>query len=139
MSAEATLTPSTTLPLAVVPSCEGCGACCNYAGAPPGYSKFYLWDPAELSPDAFSTFDGRNWQAMLDAPRAELFAYRDAVYAGESEDRAEMNMSCIWLDADTRQCRHYEWRPLICREFQRGSPGCLSMRECERIDGERAG
>ena len=38
-------------------------------------------------------------------------------------------MPCIWFDLQTRQCRHYEHRPRICRDFERGTPECHGWRD----------
>lgn len=35
---------------------------------------------------------------------------------------------CAALDRETMMCTIYEVRPLICREFQEGSPECISER-----------
>lgn len=36
---------------------------------------------------------------------------------------------CSWLDQETKQCKHYDQRPNICRDFVVGSNNCLSCRE----------
>lgn len=35
---------------------------------------------------------------------------------------------CLWLTDDGR-CRHYDWRPDVCREFRPGVRDCNAMRE----------
>ena len=35
---------------------------------------------------------------------------------------------CAALDRETMMCTIYEVRPLICREFQEGSPECITER-----------
>lgn len=72
---------------------------------------------------------------MPEELRAELFAYDAALQAGTSLDRTLEVMPCLWLDPVTRQCRHYEWRPKICRDFPMGGPACVAMRKGEGIDG----
>lgn len=37
--------------------------------------------------------------------------------------------SCLWLDEATSRCKHYEYRPTLCREFELGGDVCLSVRE----------
>jgi Fe-S-cluster containining protein len=37
--------------------------------------------------------------------------------------------ACLWLDMETRRCRHYEWRPNCCRDFLLGDGACLSWRK----------
>jgi Fe-S-cluster containining protein len=36
---------------------------------------------------------------------------------------------CFWLDQQTNRCKHYDLRPRVCREFERGGPECLAWRE----------
>ena len=35
---------------------------------------------------------------------------------------------CAWFDPDTRRCRHYEFRPALCRHFAPGSRECQGVR-----------
>jgi Fe-S-cluster containining protein len=35
---------------------------------------------------------------------------------------------CLWYDAETRRCRHYELRPGACRMFEVGSGDCHDAR-----------
>jgi Fe-S-cluster containining protein len=39
---------------------------------------------------------------------------------------------CVWYDAETRRCRHHQWRPEICEEFEVGGAGCRHVRELNR-------
>lgn len=45
---------------------------------------------------------------------------------------------CMWLDLETRKCRHYEHRPNICRDtLERNDAGCRTYREkYSRMIGE---
>ena len=43
--------------------------------------------------------------------------------------RYDESKPCLWYDAVTRRCKHYEFRPEICREFGVGGEGCLRMRK----------
>jgi len=36
---------------------------------------------------------------------------------------------CAALDRNTMLCTIYQWRPLICREFEMGSGECVDERE----------
>jgi Fe-S-cluster containining protein len=36
---------------------------------------------------------------------------------------------CVALDRNTMLCTIYERRPLVCREFEEGSPECIEERE----------
>lgn len=35
---------------------------------------------------------------------------------------------CTWLDEETRQCRHYEYRPDVCRDYEMGEFDCQLAR-----------
>ena len=39
---------------------------------------------------------------------------------------------CIWLDLDSRRCKHHEFRPRVCRDFEIGSSGCRQWRRYYR-------
>ncbi|QEG23119.1 Flagellin N-methylase [Mariniblastus fucicola] len=36
---------------------------------------------------------------------------------------------CIWLDQETRLCKHHLHRPNVCRDFETGCGECLQWRE----------
>ena len=36
---------------------------------------------------------------------------------------------CLWFDSATRKCRHYQWRPQVCRDYELGGDACLATRE----------
>ncbi len=80
-------------------SCTGCGACCAQIGTPP-----------------FTYCEG-------DRPPAELAWDIDAHAL-----RFDNMLPCLWYDPATRTCRHYEYRPAVCREFVVGSNACRSWR-----------
>ena len=35
---------------------------------------------------------------------------------------------CFWLDLETRKCKHHEYRPQVCRDFETGSDACREWR-----------
>ena len=39
---------------------------------------------------------------------------------------------CVWLDRATGKCRHYRYRPSVCRELKVGSEACLRIRATVR-------
>jgi uncharacterized protein len=86
-------------------SCERCGACCREVGLPP-----------------FTGLDGDEPPRWLEW---------DADYHIDRQDR---RLPCLWYDAATGRCRHYEYRPEACREFEMGSADCLEHRRQWRID-----
>lgn len=99
---------ASTLPLPVL-DCEGCGVCCEEQGLPPRYTSPELLGflPEEL--------------------RAEL-AWHLEEERRVGRTRNERELPCLWYDAATRRCRHYELRPDACREFPVGGEGCLFWR-----------
>jgi Fe-S-cluster containining protein len=44
---------------------------------------------------------------------------------------------CIWLDMETRLCKHHLHRPNVCRDFETGCGDCLQWRKeyADKIDG----
>jgi len=101
--------------LAVIESCDGCGACCQVVTRPPFYSVFN-----ESGEDA--------WE-RLKADRPDILA---ALLAGDRARRASggpfFGTPCTWLEAATGRCRHYEYRPRACREFEVGGRDCRDAR-----------
>lgn len=71
------------------------------------------------------------WRALPRAAEEELAEYYRAVTAGEVEDRTRGDdLPCLWYDAATGRCRHYEQRPEVCRDaIQPGDEACLAARE----------
>jgi hypothetical protein len=104
-------------PLPVV-SCDGCGACCMHMHLPP--QSVWADRVGELSP----------WAEALPAEvLQELLAhYRQAEADGWPEERP-----CVWLDLETKRCRHYEHRPAVCRDFEVGKAPCLQHRKAHGL------
>ena len=44
-----------------------------------------------------------------------------------------INRPCAWLNAIDNRCRHYEFRPDICRSFEVGGKRCSQFRELHQI------
>ncbi len=103
-----------TLPILPPDSCEGCGLCCEGIGSP---VLLYSSRPGLPTPHPFRPHN---------LP-AELLAEIDDHFAGlmrgqEPQDR------CLWFDPINRNCRHYEFRPQICRDYELGGRACLERR-----------
>lgn len=100
-----------------VVTCDGCGACCQIQGLPPFIPDIY--GPGMAT-------------AELDALR---LSHPDLARELEAEWKRlgpsgvlTLDSPCIWYDAATGRCRHYEVRPEVCREFEVGCPECLEYR-----------
>jgi Fe-S-cluster containining protein len=73
------------------------------------------------------------WAASLPPELlAGLLADRRRVELG-GPCRGYHGLPCLWLDPQTRTCRHYEHRPEVCREFEVGSADCRRWRRHEGI------
>lgn len=107
--------------LPIVDSCEGCGACCLEQATPPGYVAYLT---GILSLDDGSE-DAARIQGLPADLRAELDLYIDRASRTGSLGETE---PCLWFDSSTRQCKHYDLRPSICREFETDSDFCHSWR-----------
>ena len=102
----------TYLPL--IDSCDECGVCCMKHRVPP----FTLMDDGiEIVPPGVP---GRARILRL----LERLEQTDLDNAG----------TCIWFDAVTKTCRHYDDRPAVCRQFQMGADGCRELRREFRIE-----
>ena len=82
--------------------CQKCGNCCQGLGLPP----------------------------FLDSPEAEILAVmppelRAEVLATPYTEAAN-GRPCSWFDPATNQCRHYEFRPVVCRKH-RCAGGLLAL------------
>jgi Fe-S-cluster containining protein len=73
-------------------------------------------------------------QAWVDLPehlKRELDEYlarrRLRWLAGKLEMDSDYGEPCIWLEPDGT-CRHYDHRPLVCRDFEVGGEDCLRFR-----------
>lgn len=104
-------------PLPTVTGCDGCGVCCLHMGYPT-YIGMSGETPAE-----------RHWLSMPADLKAELLA-QVAIYPAPPS--GQLDGPCVWLDLETRRCRHHEHRPQVCRDFELGSQGCLDWRDVYR-------
>ncbi|MGB0740447.1 MAG: YkgJ family cysteine cluster protein [Planctomycetaceae bacterium] len=95
-----------TLP--VIEDCDGCSACCNRTPIPP-------FQPGE--------------EAALNVPDELLTPIRERIASDQHFDL----LPCVWLLKDQGLCRHYEFRPQACRDFEPGSMLCRLSREDEGI------
>ena len=89
------------------PKCIGCGACCMMMTVPP--------DCGEPEDDAW-------WESLPESLQEEIGAVEG------------YGQPCIWLDIETRRCKHYEHRPPTCRKFNPGNAVCEEDRLREGIN-----
>jgi Fe-S-cluster containining protein len=98
-------------------NCDDCGACCRYMGAVP----INLLD---RSKEGYGGPMPGN-KPLPEWLEAELWAVHESIVRGGPS----MNdQPCIWYDTETRRCRHYEFRPEVCSEFEVGGEDCLRIR-----------
>ncbi len=147
---------------AAVTNCEDCGSCCRHIGTPPGYAVFYPRE-GEI-PDAYTgSPDYATWRTLPADAEAELRAYYAGVAAGTLFDRSRgeieagkaleaikagrltlaarhlkaagsVPIPCLWYDEESKRCRHYEYRPEVCRTaIQPGDDVCLATRKAFRV------
>src|SRR3954471_16852887 len=104
-----------SMPLPIIESCDGCGACCQVVSRPPFYRVF-----GECGED---TWERLRWE------RPDLVA---EVLADDRARRASggpyYGTPCIWFDAGSGRCRHYDERPRACREYELGGADCRDAR-----------
>ena len=54
------------------------------------------------------------------ALRWEYQGYVAAVRAGQAIDRSGEKLPCFWWNAEAKSCKHYQYRPRVCRDFYCG-------------------
>jgi Fe-S-cluster containining protein len=107
--------------LPVITSCTGCGACCQVVTAPPFYR--------DLDGRGEDTWERLRWE------RPDLLAeLRDAERARRARGGSDYGTPCIWYDPATAHCRHYDYRPRLCREFAVGGVDCRDARRRAGVD-----
>ncbi|MBM82889.1 MAG: zinc/iron-chelating domain-containing protein [Planctomycetaceae bacterium] len=96
-------------------SCDDCGLCCEGIGSPVLLyaSRGDDSEPHPYRPD--------------DLP-AELLDEINFHFSGLARGQ-EPQERCLWYDTDSRRCRHYQWRPQVCRDYALGGDACLLERE----------
>lgn len=106
-----------SLPILPPESCEGCGLCCEGIGSPvvlyasrPGFEHHHPFRPVDLP-----------------APLVEEIDFH---FAGLVRGQEPLEQ-CLWYDANTRGCQHYEYRPQVCRDYELGGRACLERRRDE--------
>ena len=120
--------------LPILESCSGCGACCLEQESPPMYIAYLAGGAPADAPDSFG--DAERVNSLPDHLRLELLAYIEHLRSGKSHPR---DGCCIWFDEKTRGCRNYEWRPQICRDFERGTEECRNWRNVYGVDLQGGG
>jgi uncharacterized protein len=99
----------------VIESCDGCGACCLVVTSPP-FRR---------------TLDGGGedaWVRLRWEHPALLVELVEAQEARKAAGEPSYGTPCLWFDAATGRCRHYEVRPRACREFAVGGVDCHDAR-----------
>jgi Fe-S-cluster containining protein len=94
------------VPLPIL-TCDHCGACCMHIAAPP-YTYDELVEMVDQHPDAYTE---------LYPDLCTAIDRRDMTVAMGDTDE----IPCGFFDEKSCQCKHYDHRPAICREFE---PGC---------------
>ncbi|TWU35865.1 Flagellin N-methylase [Novipirellula artificiosorum] len=66
-----------------------------------------------------------HWVSMPAELKSQLIEYMASYTVPEDQ----IDGPCIWLDLETRRCRHHEHRPRVCRDFQVDGKGCREWRK----------
>lgn len=107
--------------LSIISTCDDCGACCREMAFPPGFEMMFLAPASSVArQEMMEAPDVRRFQTLPPSAVDELRVRFQAIEAG----RVSRYSPCVWFDPIARQCRHYEHRPEICRNFEVGSPAC---------------
>jgi uncharacterized protein len=103
-------------------SCEGCGLCCEGIGSP---VALYQSRPAWVDHHPFRP----------EGLPLHLIEEIDAHFVGAFRGEEPQDL-CFWYDPEGRQCKHYEWRPQICRDYELGGRECRNLRRPFVAKGE---
>jgi Fe-S-cluster containining protein len=95
-------------------TCNDCGLCCEGVGSP---VMVYQSRPDVAGPHPIRPPDLP--QPLID----EIDAHFQGLARGY-----EPQESCLWYDPEARCCKHYEWRPPICRQYELGGRDCRQLR-----------
>jgi len=107
------------IPLPEISNCDDCGACCTGQAAL----------PVHLVGEDFRLEGVKPLTAEL---RAELL---EAVARFRRDGFPPDGSPCIWYDGLHRRCRHYDYRPELCRdEVQPGDESCRRWRRETGVD-----
>ena len=109
-----------------VTSCDKCGACCTHMATPPMFAAFFPPRGKKMPKFMFGTEDHDIVKTFSRALWAETRALFDEAW---KTNRSAKDVPCFWFDEATRRCRHWEFRPTICREFEVGGEDCKDHRE----------
>jgi Fe-S-cluster containining protein len=116
--------------LEIIDTCDGCGACCWEQESPPMY-HFILKRLEGLECGGIAFYeehcpeDLKRVRALPEELKQELRDYSATLKeSGHPNDNI-----CIWFDESTRNCKHYDLRPEVCREFEIGGSYCRTWRE----------
>lgn len=95
--------------IALPVSCAGCGKCCEtQAGLPVVYYR------------VFGTIAELPAHLQLEIQEIYVRWYGTGSWKGPADQSP-----CVWYDAEAKRCKHYEYRPDVCREFEVGGEACL--------------
>src|ERR1700691_4762925 len=101
--------------LPIIDSCDGCGVCCLVVTHPPFYS-------------VFEEFGEEAWERLKRERRDLLLEIVVDHRTRRADGSPLVGTPCLWYDQETRRCKHYEYRPLACREFEVGGEDCHDAR-----------
>lgn len=101
--------------LPIVESCDGCGVCCMHMAVPP-YDAGELLHLHQNEPQVYADYCAAKDSRLLQFMATEI-----------------SDVPCGWFDMVTRKCRHYEHRPEVCKDYERGGWNCLSQRAKVRL------
>lgn len=107
-------------------NCDNCGACCTHMATPPGHAAYFPPKGLRIPKWAQGVGDAKYIAAMPQKVWDETRRLFDEAWA---TNRSALEVPCFWYDEKTRRCKHWEYRPSVCRNFQIGEPACIAHRE----------
>ena len=111
----------------MIDHCQGCGQCCMHMRTPPHcvpVKDGAFVHPSEVFANETRDDDDFDFALLMAAPQEA----RDLAMQKMFDDDAPENDPCAWFDEETKRCRFYRFRPLVCRDFAVGSEPCRDHR-----------
>ena len=133
--------------LPVIDDCSNCGVCCYHMGYPAYMLPRPIATAEQIKSDPkLQDMLNAGWteQELLDGHPGEPHwhqlpkSLKDewlTFVAGYSKPKpGELDGQCFWQDTETGFCKHHEYRPQVCRDFEAGCQECRQWRRQYNID-----
>ena len=131
--------------LPIIENCNDCGVCCFHMGYPAFMlprEKFTMKQIAQHPECQQLLNNGWTQQELLDGHPGESHWHRLPEnlktewqeFVAKYKSPGHLDKKCFWLDPESNLCKHHEYRPQVCRDFEIGCSECRSWRKHFGLD-----